>query len=98
MDNGGYIGKELITINRLRPIFLLNYKVNSTNYTCLSNYNYTYASDIFRNVVNAAEFDYRDIQNYTLQVQSYLHGYSANIYPTVTAVNTSMPFYLCAWG
>jgi len=31
-------------------------------------------------------------------VQYYLHGYSTDIFPTVTAVNISMPFYLCAWG
>jgi len=48
--------------------------------------------------VNAGEVDFKDIQNFTAQVQSYLHGYSLDIYPTVTAVNASMPFFMCAWG
>jgi hypothetical protein len=64
----------------------------------LTNSNYTYTSDVFRNVVNAGEVDFKDVQNFTAQVQSYLHGFSLDIYPTVTAVNASIPFFMCSWG
>lgn len=66
--------------------------------TCFSNGNYTSTSDVFKNVVNAAEVDYRDIQNFTAQVQNYLHGYSTDIFPTVATVNTTLTYFLCAWG
>lgn len=38
------------------------------------------------------------MQNFTAQIQSYLHGFSLDIYPTVVAVNASLPFFTCAWG
>lgn len=53
---------------------------------------------MFRNVATAAEIDFQDIQNFTVQVESYLHGYSADVYPTVTAVNSTIPFFMCSWG
>lgn len=64
----------------------------------MTNSNYTGYTEVFNNVVNAAEVDFKDIQNFTAQVQYYLHGYSTDLYPTVTAVNTTLPFFLCAWG
>ena len=54
--------------------------------------------NVFTNVLNAAEIDYKDIQNLTAQVQSYLHGFSADVFPTVVAVNITIPFFLCGWG
>jgi hypothetical protein len=42
--------------------------------------------------------DFHDIQNYTAQVQSFLHTHNQNMYPTVTAVKDSLPFFLCSWG
>lgn len=71
---------------------------NSTNYTCLCQSNYTYTSDTFKNVVYAAEVDFHDIQNYTAQIQYYLHGFNQTAFPTVAAVNGSIPFFMCVWG
>ncbi len=88
-------------VNHYQPnqaYYIARQEGNSTNYTCLNNVNYTYTSDVFRNVVNAGEVDFHDIQNFTAYVQYYLHGYSTDISPTVTAVNTSIPFFMCAWG
>jgi hypothetical protein len=50
------------------------------------------------NVVNAAETDFHGIQDFTAQVQSFLSDYNPNTSPTVTAVNSTIPFYMCAWN
>ena len=73
----------------------------SSNFKCETSSSYPYyntTTSVFANVVNVAESDYRDIQNFTAQVQSFLNTYSPSLSPTVTAVYNNIPFYICAWN
>ncbi len=56
------------------------------------------STNIFDNVVNAAEYDFTNIQNFTGEIQRYLYEFQPNTTPSIIAANSTIPFNVCAWG